>query len=340
MTAAGERERVRSPSTQQDIETAAALIANEVWAPILAELRSKYPLIVTPEYGRPKSKLVGKAAHPPVRRNHYSPASSHSAWARNGDRKVREYSRGPNGVIRSRDIGYRSWGYEELLYSQRLEAYLGLVDQDGADTCRKILRTEPLDNLDKRRWIAFLVIQQIRTPSFMRRLISQLSNGMPSIAPGYPTTVAALKAAYETLFTNNNYYAENHVLMASRSWTVLSAPAGSSFIRADNPVVAGRSSDGGWTLYYPMSPTRMFRIGPEQVSGYEQDFVPSVQLSRAEVRAVNIRSARNARRSVIATIEREDTELRDLLQQWMLPISSQDDDDLSGIPMWGPLTRD
>lgn len=311
-----EREALSTDSVNNRIEETAVICAKHIWSNVVARLRIRWPLVISPFdevcSGNTVRDLSKRA--PRVRRNHFSPVFSNKMWTDEDGVSLHVYTRGISGDISRKKMSYRQWGFEDFLYSNRLESYLALVDDDGARSQRKLLDILPLTSLDKRRWIAFLVIQLLRTPSSLSTMSARLKKILPTIAPTYPTDVASLKRAYETLFTNNQVYANFHRRMAPKRWLILRAPAGSSFIRPDNPVVVNGSIDGkDWCLRYPMTPTAVFQVGPRMGGGYEQDFVPSTEISQDEVLAINERLAGAACRSVLAVPQEDDLHLRRML---------------------------
>jgi len=339
LTAAKERVAVDSQLGRECVENTAKNLA-EIWTSLVLKWRDKWPLLVTPDSAHDQPKPVSKpkqiANAPGVRNNHYSPASSNKPWASGNQNQVKALTRNADGTLQSRDVSYRSWGREQFLYSLRLERYLALVDNDGAQSRDKILAVRPLTELDKRRWIAFLLVQMLRTPISMRKLTEFTKRVLPGIAPDYPSTPGALKAAYETLFTNNDVYARFHKMIALRTWTVLRAPAGSGFIRPDSTIlVEGSVRDSTWRLAYPMTPRKVFLAGPGMGGGYDRDFVESVETSQDSVDDLNRRFARSTISSVLVHPGDDDVSMRSMLSNY-LPIASQNWHDTG---LWGPLSK-
>lgn len=332
-----ERAALETLLVRKRIENTAAILADNVWSKTIERLRSRWPLIQTASSNailhRP---IVGPTKRAPrVRRNHYSPVFCNRLWA-GPDGMVTVYRRGVAGDIVSATASYRRWGFHEFLYSNALEAYLGLVDDDGACSQQKLVGTLPLTDLDKRRWIAFLVIQFFRTPSLLREMTERLRRVLPTVSPEYCTETRSLKAAYETLFTNNNLYARFHQLMAPRRWTILRAPPGASFIRADNPVmIRGCVAERNWCLSYPMTPSLLFEVGPDMGDGYGADFVRSRTIGDAECAALNQQLAAYAEHSVIAPTQSDGAALKKLLAQHMGTRGRANAS--GGRRLWGPL---
>ncbi len=336
-----ERAAVESQLGHERIENTAKNLA-EVWTSLVLKWRAKWPLLVAPDSSHDQPKPVSKPRQtkkaPGVRSNHYSPASSNKPWASGSQNQVRAITRNPDGTLRSRDMSYRSWGREQFLYSLKLERYLALVDDDGTQSRDKLLAIRPLTNLDKRRWIAFLIAQMLRTPAFMRQLTENTKRILPDIAPDYPLTPGALKAAYETLFTNNDVYARFHKLIAPRTWTILRAPAGSGFVRPDSTIlIEGSVHNSTWLLAYPMTPRKVFLAGPGMGGGYDLDFVESTEASQHIVDDLNRRFSRSAASSVLVHADDDSESMRSLLEAHLaaVPKASTENTGLWG-PLWSP----
>ena len=68
----------------------------------------------------------------------------------------------------------RTWAREIFLYSQGLERMLQLIESDGERAYTKLLEMIPLTEKEHRCWIAFLLAQLLRTPSFALRILPAL----------------------------------------------------------------------------------------------------------------------------------------------------------------------
>lgn len=340
LTAEKERAAAGSQLGRERVENTAKNFA-EVWISLMQKWRAKWPLVLSPNSAHDQLKPVSKPKNtttaPGVRNNHYSPASSNKPWASGAQNQVRVLTRNPDGTLRSRSKSYRSWGREQFLYSLRLERYLALVDDDGAQSRDKILAARPLTELDKRRWIAFLIVQMFRTPVSIQQMTENTKRILPDIAPDYPSTPGALKAAHETLFTNNDVYAVFHKLIAPRTWTILRASTGSGFIRPDSTIlVEGNARDSTWQLAYPMTPRKVFLAGPGMGGGYYRDFVESIETSQDSVDDLNRRFARSANSSVLVHTDDDSDAMQSLLTKHMSTGAASVAND-SGL--WGPLSN-
>lgn len=313
----GERAALSTKGIQERIENTARIGAESVWKPTLNEWGRRFPLILTASHQTKKRRLtrITDSSSPGVRKQHYSPVFSNRYWASGPNNRVRIYSRGLDLQIQHRDEGYKKWACEPFIYSQSLERYFSLVECDAKIPYSKLLQTIPLSEGDRRQWIAFLVVQLFRTPSFLLKNLPTMRAVIESRGMNYPTDTAALRRLYETLFTNDDVFAWFYRLIVGRRWEMWNSPTESQFVRADNPVVInGSVTSDTWQLVYPMSPSRCFVAGPADVEDPTAVAPANRNLTEAEVFSVNERLARRARRTVIAKLMTDDSRLRVMLE--------------------------
>ena len=92
-----------------------------------------------------------------------------------------------------------------------------------------------------------------RTPWFLVQSLAGLRDIIATRDISYPTDVASLRRAHETMFTNPDVFTMVYRLVVDRRWEIWKAPAGSQFVRSDHPVVT--STNGTHTsVCYPLSP--------------------------------------------------------------------------------------
>lgn len=192
------------------------------------------------------------------------------------------------------------WGATRSLYTQGLEHLLGLIESDARRPYQKLVDIAPLDDMETRRWIAFLISQLIRTPRFMSKSLHGQKAWIERTGFQYPTTPADLGRAFETLFQNNDFYAVFYGRIIVRAWGVVRASDGLTFLKGDNPVVInGSTTEGTWRLLYPLTPTRCFITGPT-LEDEGRPIVPRQhQLTDHETLAVNAAIWSYAETSVI-----------------------------------------
>lgn len=305
-----ENESIASTGERERIENTARNCADAVWKRLYDTWWKKYPEVAIDRVRRPKLAVGRASSSTGVRVQHFSPVFSNKLWAGAATGKVRVYSIDVAHRVTSKDVGYRSWGHESFIYSQQLERLFGLVEGDAKIPYMKLLRVEPFSEPDRRHWVAFLATQLYRTPWFIVQNLSHLKQTIGAKPIAYPTDIASLRRAYETLFTNDDVFAAVYRLIVGRKWAIWRAPAGCQFVRSDNPVLVSVDRTAGTTVYYPMSPEACFVAGAEVLAG-EPDMVPTQrQVDERATNEVNRRTAISARHSVIARPEADDTVLR------------------------------
>jgi Protein of unknown function (DUF4238) len=191
------------PSEKNRIENTAHALAEEVWKPLVANWRKCRPLIEAPNqpWQRPKLRKPIKTE---FRRDmHYVPQSTTRPWACRKSGKFRVYTMGLDGEVRHKQSTAKAWGEAAFIYSQGLEHLLGLIEGDVRRPYEKLVSVIPLDDMETRCWIAFLVAQHIRTPRFIRWMVHKQKAWIERSGVRYPTDPAHLGRAFETLFQNN-----------------------------------------------------------------------------------------------------------------------------------------
>ena len=326
-----------SPEASECIENTATVCANGIWIPLVRGCRRSYPLI-DDQRARPTKLVPRRVPAPGSKRHHYSPRFANRRWT-NEDGLVRVYHRGVDHRLTFRDVGCGSWAWEPFLYSQRLERYFGLVEGDAAGPYRKLLTVEPLSERDRRCWVAFLTVQLFRTPSMIVRSLAGLRVLIRHRELDFPTDIASLRLAHETLFTNNDLFAHLYRMLCRREWRLLSPPSGKHFVRGDNPaVVVGSESNGTWRLVYPLSPDKCLVAGPGTTSPTTPpDFAIPRAVDEAEVSYLNQWVAAESRLTVIGPVVPDDSWVRGVLES-ALPVVPAPDrwmDDLS-FAYWTP----
>ena len=313
-----EAEYVTSPGGVERIDNTARIIADRIWKPLCAKWWERVPAISTP----PKKTIVtGLPSNSPgVKKQHFSPVFSNRRWA-GTDGAVRVYALGVDGRIVARQTGYRKWGRESFIYSQELERHFGLIEGDAEAPYRKLLEIVPFSEIDRRHWVAFLAAQMFRTPWFFVQSLAGLRDIIATRDISYPTDVASLRRAHETMFTNPDVFTMVYRLVVNRRWEIWKAPAGSQFVRSDHPVVISTNGTKT-TVFYPLSPDRCFVAGPALAEEVPQIVPDGRSVSDAQRADVNRLMASFARKSVIASPLTNDTALRGELepvlgQRWL-----------------------
>jgi uncharacterized protein DUF4238 len=332
-----ERISVGVPQGKERIENTARLCADRIWNPFLDTLHRRFPLLDTG--AKQRSNIIRPRKDSGVKNQHYSPSFSNEFWATGSEKLVRIYSRSIDGSIVSKDRGYRVWAREAFFYSQGLERVLQLIETDAQRPYNKLLDVVPLNEKERRCWIAFLLTQMLRTPSFVLRILPALKGYIKRQEIIFPVDPASLRQVYETLFSNNDLYTEFYQLITAGRWELWTAPLSNFFIRGDNPVVVvgGAIADATFPLLYPMTPAKCFVVSTKRASDPMAVVPENRNLTEADVQVVNRRIANAARRSVIAPLH-DDAALKLLLKDALAPLRSTSDWRARLFPeFWGPV---
>jgi hypothetical protein len=334
-----ERQNLDTPKCKERIENTARICADSIWKKLVEKWHKEHPLIISTEKAPHRKKLITGNNSPGVQNQHYTPVFSNKYWATGPQNKVRVYSLGVDHQVTARDVGYKSWGYATFLYSQSLEHYLGLVEGDAKTSYDNLLDIIPLGEHDRRCWVAFLIVQLFRTPAFIAKNLPALKAVIESKGIEYPSDIASLRRAYETLFTNNDVFASYYKTLTGLKWKLLTAPPGSQFIRADEPILTqGSINTKTWKLVYPMTPSKCFVVGPEAADPFV--VVPENQkIDEATINRMNESLAKVARKTVIAQPSNGDSKLRAVLQPSLGARWSQRNWLLGEYEYWQGLNR-
>ena len=338
-----ERFALETSTVQDRIENTARRIADEVWKRCHDEWSRRFPGLVEAQERRSRSRkgrrLIVSRESSGVKNQHFSPTSTNEFWAIGQQKLIRIYERGIDQSIRSCDRGYTTWGQAPFLYSQRLERWFRLIEGDAKVPYTKLLSIIPLSENERRCWIAFLVTQILRTPSSILKILPRLKRFIETEDIAFPVTTDKLRQVYETIFTNNDIFAEFYRLITGYQWELWSAPVNGQFIRSDDPIlICGSADRGSWQLVYPMSPDKCFVAGPSKIENAPSVVPRNGELDDVRLRRINERIARSARRSVIARPVEDDSTLRMLLNSALGGLDQTSGWQQRLFPeFWGPI---
>jgi hypothetical protein len=206
-----------------------------------------------------------------VDKNHFIPRwFIRDLWATNG--KIMRW-RHTNGEWKSKTCGLGNWGYRKNLYSNKLEAYFGMIEGDAKKPIEDLMKMVPLNGPNREAFIAFLVIHVLRSPFFADRIKTTMVLKIAQL--GYTDDPEMPQKAYESLFTNNALYNDlAHPLMSSR-WALVRAK-NPVFVLPDTFSAYGKIEDG-FRLLAPLSPTLCFVALPKTET--EKRIVPLTHIA-------------------------------------------------------------
>lgn len=261
---AEERRHCLGPPGESAILETATMLHDHVWAKFMEQRWKPKSLKAMERDANPRQP---KAAIKPVGKNHYIPRwFIRDHWAVDG--KVMRWRRtdaGWNGALR----GFGKWGYGHNLYSDRLEAYMALIEGDAKRPIEMLLDTRPLNAPQRRSLVGFLIVQILRSPFFADAIRQQLITVLAEL--GYDDSPEMAATTYEALYSNDDFYHKlAHPVMWSR-WALVKSfePV---FVLPDT--FGARSELGdGMRMIVPLTPKVCFVTLPSRET--EKRIVPA-----------------------------------------------------------------
>ena len=243
-----ERTECLGPDGDKTIQNTARMVHEHIWSRRMKERWKPKSAKALERDANPKAtKLVVK----PVEKNHFIPKSFiREYWAQ--DAHVWRWRRTEAGWA-SKRVPYGTWGHRPNLYSDRTEAYFGLLEGDAAEPLKKLLHTSPLNQPQQLAFVGFLIIQYLRSPFLVQALGDQaerIAAGIGHVDPDIR------KNAYDTLFSNNELYDRLARPVLRSQWALVKAET-PSFVLPDSFSVRG-DLGSGLRLIVPLTPKVCF----------------------------------------------------------------------------------
>ncbi len=259
-----EAEALRSPHAIARIEETAQTVATHIWFRVYDDLHARRGSVDRSNAFEWPPTLPGRVRRPAserTKRNHYVPEFTSLPWA-DAKGKARVVRRDERRVVTSRVRSVASFGYEKRLYPQHLEDWFSLIENRAKSSYDKLVTVDVLTPEDRYFWIAFLVTQFLRTPTYFSSASKRLRRMAQEKQWPWQMTPELLRRSHETLFRQDKVFAEYYERLNRARWSVLVTAEESPFPRTDTPVLI--SATGGWRLLYPLTPTKCFVAGPQE----------------------------------------------------------------------------
>ncbi|WP_448662851.1 DUF4238 domain-containing protein [Sphingomonas sp. CJ20] len=207
-------------------------------------------------------------------------------WAVEG--KVLRWRRDGDGWTSARR-GFGEWGYRHNLYSDRLEAYFGLLEGDAKKPVEMLLDTRPLNGPQREAFVGFLIIQLLRNPAFIEAHNEHLAPVLESLDPSEGEWT--LERSYEAMFQNNDLYRLLATPVMESRWALVKS-AQPVFVLPDTFGVRAPGRDG-LRLIAPLSPTACFVTLPnrEETKRIVPRHLPADQALAARITAALMRAS-------------------------------------------------
>jgi len=326
-----EWEAVRSDSGCEKLENTARIFVQVFWKPLMEKWQASTRLLEQGKISTLETVRTGPLIIIPgddrknhTIENHYDSSFSNRFWTSAGNKHiVKIYSRGVDGSIRSACKPSSKWGFEQHLYSQRLEDYFSAIENEIAKPSgvyAKLVDGRALmRQIDEHKWTVFLIIQMLRTPAFIIRNMAALKKWLENHPKynNYPTHPYYLRRVYEESLFGSNFCTNSlYRDISQRDWMILRAADGHYFVKSDNPVslIKNGAISG---FFYPLSPTKCFvaTVLPQAQKPVLR--VKEMPLNLELTLGVSAAIAHYADNSVMTCIENNDQELEAVLKRWL-----------------------
>lgn len=239
------------------INNTAKILAEHIW---LKKYNERWKPKSLAAIRKEKSPKKVKLAIEPKEDDHFIPKSFIKRyWSENG--KIRRYKIDPQGRFIFNLISFGQWGFIKNLYSDRLEAYFGLIEGDAVQPISMLLNVKPLNRPQKEALIGFIVIQRLRNPIFIETLI----NKMVPIVEDYvgkakSTDSEYMRKVYETLYEDNEFYDRIARPIIKNQWVVVRSEL-EAFILPDTCNIFGNYDNGQYVIA-PITPNDCLVVLP------------------------------------------------------------------------------
>lgn len=221
------------------IRNTGKIIAENIW---LRKYHERWKLKTRSALAKEKKPKANKLVIKKVGDNHFIPKSFiRKYWSENG--RIRKNNiNGPK--ITSRNIPFSQWGFVKNLYSDKLEAYFGLIEGDASIPLQKLLDFEPLNGPQKKAVIGFIVIQRFRNPKF----IDDYNKRLKPIVIGHygedkASDLSHQRKMYESLYSNNEAYNKVAQPLNQNQWVIIRSP-NSKILLPDICNILSKTSSG------------------------------------------------------------------------------------------------
>ena len=262
-----ERQKCFGKDGQEKIQNTAKNCAEQIWIRKYKERWEPKTKVALEKEKSPKHKALSPK---PVDKNHFIPISFIKRyWAEN--QSVFRNIKKPDGEIEKRKVSVGQWGFSKNLYSDRLEAYFGLLEGDAVRPIEMLLNVEPLNRHQREALVGFIVIQRLRNPHFMESLKNYMAPVVASeVGDGCENNDEYMRTVYESLYGQNDFYDKIARPILFNRWAV---------IRSEDPVfvlpdvcdIFGLYNKN-WYVVMPITPTDCLVVLP--YSDMEMRIVP------------------------------------------------------------------
>lgn len=239
------------------ISNTAITLAEHIWVKKYKERwEPKTSAAIQKETTPKTTKLAPKR----VEDNHFVPKSFIKRYWSENDLIFR-FTKNANGEFEREKKTFGQWGFAKNLYSDRLEAYFGLLEGDAVRPIEMLLSVKPLNRPQREALVGFIVIQRLRNPHFMASLNRHMR---PIVAeavgidrendPDY------MRSVYETLYESNDFYDKLASPIYRNQWVIVRSKD-SVFVLPDTCNIFGMHN-GEQYVVMPITPNDCLVVMP------------------------------------------------------------------------------
>ena len=252
-----ERQQCFDKDGQEKINNTAKNCADRIW---IRKYKERWEPKTKAALEKEKNPTHNKLSPKPVDKNHYIPISFIRRYWSEKQSVFRNIKK-PDGEIEKKKVSVGQWGFSKNLYSDRLEAYFGLLEGDAVRPIEMLLNVEPLNRPQREALVGFIVIQRLRNPHFMENLKSQMIPVVASeVGGGRENDDEYRRSVYESLYSQNEFYDKIAKPVLFNRWAI---------VRSENPVfvlpdacnIFGKYDESQYVVM-PLTPTDCLVVLP------------------------------------------------------------------------------
>lgn len=251
-----EKEKQRIFDNTEKIDNTAEAVFQAIWEKLYIDSwipKTKKLLDNQPKIQ--KTKIINK-----VNDNHFITKSFIKRYWSDENLQIVIYPK--NNLSEYKKANFGKFGKKQNIYSDELEGYFHLLENDVTrhpfskqNLFEKLIHQVPMNRLEKESLIGFIIIHYLRNPySFKKRFEELMSQN------NINTEKYSSQKLYETIFQNNELYAEMTKNILLNSW-VLMKSENEAFVLPDTAVYY-KKEEKGQIILFPISSMYCLIITP------------------------------------------------------------------------------
>lgn len=150
-----------------------------------------------------------------------------------------------------------SWGWQNGLYSNKMEDRFSLIEGDAVKPLQKIMKTELLNDPERHSLLGYLIVQKFRNPFVRQRFLEGSRQAVIDwVGEEKAFEKEIERRVFESLFENNKLYHDIAYPLFWSKWCLLKSSK-NSFVLPDTAMIIGKCHDR-YVLLAPLSPKVCF----------------------------------------------------------------------------------